>query len=337
MAEIIYTKYLNFAHQLLGVSLPILEKNLEDLTEAARSQKLDDAVMWKADREVVTEGEKKAEQAMRELVEKQFPTHTIIGEETGVTLSDDLEFAWVFDPIDGTSAMLEKVNNIAQKIASTNNQKPCFGITIALVHNDTPVVGIVHDLDNDITWAGAKGHPTTRNEETVIAPQEVATLEGARLASTVPFDQAGTPVMFRTQAQQRAFAAVQSAITGEAIAVGTIAPTTITNRNCIGFMHLLEEDGVDITWEGDLMFHDAAALVPILEGADIRISDENGQTLNFPVSNAEKEFRVVAAVPTVHKEVINYIAAANSDEHKPLSASIQTTEGRIDYAPKFSS
>lgn len=55
----------------------------------------------KADLSPVTIADKLAEEKMRQLISKEFPTHGIIGEEFGNEKSD-AEYVWVLDPIDGT-------------------------------------------------------------------------------------------------------------------------------------------------------------------------------------------------------------------------------------------
>lgn len=53
----------------------------------------------------VTEGDKRAEAAIRSILEKEFPEHGILGEEYGPT-NIDRSHVWVIDPIDGTRAFI---------------------------------------------------------------------------------------------------------------------------------------------------------------------------------------------------------------------------------------
>lgn len=52
----------------------------------------------------VTEADRRAESAIRLLIQTTFPAHRIIGEEIGTT-GDGL-VSWVLDPIDGTRPFL---------------------------------------------------------------------------------------------------------------------------------------------------------------------------------------------------------------------------------------
>lgn len=56
----------------------------------------------------VTEGDKRAEAAIRAILDAEYPDHGIIGEEYGVK-NADRDHVWVIDPIDGTRAFIAGV------------------------------------------------------------------------------------------------------------------------------------------------------------------------------------------------------------------------------------
>ncbi len=86
-------------------------------------------VELKADASPVTEADRRAEQVVRELVNRFWPDHGVIGEEFGQE-RPDAEFVWVVDPIDGTKSFITGV--------------PLFGTLLALLHNQEPVVGVLY-------------------------------------------------------------------------------------------------------------------------------------------------------------------------------------------------
>ena len=86
-------------------------------------------VEQKADATPVTLADREAERVMREWIERQFPTHGIVGEEPG-TVRSDAEFVWVLDPIDGTKSFITAV--------------PLFTTLIGLLHQGRPVLGVIH-------------------------------------------------------------------------------------------------------------------------------------------------------------------------------------------------
>ncbi len=83
----------------------------------------------KADSTPVTDADRGAEQLMRAMIAKNYPTHGIIAEEFG-NEREDAEFVWVLDPIDGTKSFISHV--------------PLFGTLIALLHRGEPVLGCIH-------------------------------------------------------------------------------------------------------------------------------------------------------------------------------------------------
>src|SRR3954470_4283468 len=53
----------------------------------------------------VTEADRAGERAIRAMIEGQFPSHGIIGEEYGRKESSS-DFEWILDPVDGTRAFI---------------------------------------------------------------------------------------------------------------------------------------------------------------------------------------------------------------------------------------
>jgi histidinol phosphatase-like enzyme (inositol monophosphatase family) len=83
----------------------------------------------KADHSPVTIADKSAEQRLRELIEKYYPDDGIIGEEFG-TKQGKTAFNWIIDPIDGTKSFVAGV--------------PLYATLVALVENNSPIVGVAH-------------------------------------------------------------------------------------------------------------------------------------------------------------------------------------------------
>ncbi|MGE5797429.1 MAG: histidinol-phosphatase [Ignavibacteria bacterium] len=83
----------------------------------------------KSDLSPVTLADKKSEEAMRELIMKEFPEHGILGEEFGI-YNPDAEYKWILDPIDGTKSFISGT--------------PLFGTLIALLKNGEPIIGAIN-------------------------------------------------------------------------------------------------------------------------------------------------------------------------------------------------
>jgi myo-inositol-1(or 4)-monophosphatase len=82
-----------------------------------------------SDFDPVTEADRAAEAVMRRLIKANFPQHGIVGEEFG-NEREDAEYVWVLDPIDGTKSFIAGF--------------PTWGTLIALLHQGTPVFGMMH-------------------------------------------------------------------------------------------------------------------------------------------------------------------------------------------------
>ena len=86
------------------------------------------AVEYKADRSPVTVADRRAEEALREVLGAAFPDDGILGEEFGV--SDGASGRrWIVDPIDGTQSFIRGV--------------PLWGILVALEDSGECVLGVV--------------------------------------------------------------------------------------------------------------------------------------------------------------------------------------------------
>src|SRR5512147_107135 len=109
------------------------------------------AVETKSDLTPVTAADRGAEELMRTMIERRFPTHGVLGEEFGGTRTD-AEYVWVLDPIDGTKSFAAAC--------------PLFGTLIALLHRGQPVLGAIHQPILQQLVIG-DGHTTTLNGRSV--------------------------------------------------------------------------------------------------------------------------------------------------------------------------
>ncbi len=101
---------------------------------------------------IVTEIDKKSEAAIIEFIEKEFPGHAILAEESGEHKSDS-EYTWVIDPIDGTT-------NFAHGL-------PIFSVSIGVTKGDEIVAGAIYDVMRDVMYSTEKGAGAFRNGEKI--------------------------------------------------------------------------------------------------------------------------------------------------------------------------
>lgn len=79
--------------------------------------------------DVVTEADKASEKLIVDGIHAAFPGHSILSEESGMEGTNNAEWLWVIDPLDGTT--------------NFDHGLPVFSVSIALQHNGTTVVGVV--------------------------------------------------------------------------------------------------------------------------------------------------------------------------------------------------
>lgn len=127
-------------------------------------------IRYKGDVDLVTQADRRSEQAIVERLGKYFPEHTIAAEEgTGHVRSS--EFHWHVDPLDGTT-------NFAHKY-------PCFAVSIALAQNEILLAGVVYNPICDELFAAARGDGATLNGKR-IAVSKVQTLSTSLLCTGFP-------------------------------------------------------------------------------------------------------------------------------------------------------
>ena len=125
-------------------------------------------VELKADGTPVTEADRRAEEAMRELFARETPAFGVLGEEAGESPGDG-RHRWVIDPIDGTKSYIHHV--------------PLFGTLVALERDGEPVVGVVacHAVA-ETAWASRGGGAFLNGEPTRVS--EAPSLAGATILTT---------------------------------------------------------------------------------------------------------------------------------------------------------
>jgi fructose-1,6-bisphosphatase/inositol monophosphatase family enzyme len=136
----------------------------------------------KRDLSPVTQADREAEQAMRDVLDQAYPEHDVLGEEAGLSGAGS-RYRWVLDPIDGTRAFI--------------TGRPVFGTLVALLDGAEPVLGVINQPITGERWVGCAGQ-TTRfaGGAGVVGTRRGRALEECELSCT-------SPAMFGTDEAQR--------------------------------------------------------------------------------------------------------------------------------------
>jgi myo-inositol-1(or 4)-monophosphatase len=116
-------------------------------------------VRLKSARDVVTDVDVRAETSLVTAIRDRFPDDSILTEEAGLVGAAGAARLWVLDPLDGTV-------NYASAI-------PYFSVSVALVVDGRPAVGVVYDPLRDDLYAASAGGPARLNgREVRVSPKE---------------------------------------------------------------------------------------------------------------------------------------------------------------------
>ena len=139
--------------------------NLENVREKGRSGDL------------VTEADAAAEKKVLEVIQRHFPDHAILAEESGVLGDRNSSYLWAIDPLDGTT-------NYA-------HQYPFSGVSIALLIDDVPSVGVIYDPFHRELFRAGLGLGATRNRQP-IQVSKVDQLKDSLLVTGFAYDRRET-------------------------------------------------------------------------------------------------------------------------------------------------
>lgn len=191
----------------------------------------------------VTIADRKAEQAMRTLINATYPRHGIIGEEFGAE-NADAEFVWVLDPIDGTRSFITGL--------------PVWGTLIGLMRGGKPILGMMAQPFTGERFAGdgTRAWYTGPGGAGALKVRPCAALDQASLFTT-------TPALFKG-AERDAYDRVEAA-----------ARMPRYGIDCYAYC-MVAAGHADLVVEVGLQPYDIVALIPVIEGAGGRVTDWTG-------------------------------------------------------------
>lgn len=235
----------------------------------ARYHERDFSVVAKADATPVTEADREAETAIKDVLRASFPTHAFLGEEHG--REGDSDFLWLIDPIDGTKAFVRGY--------------PMFSTQIALMHNGELVLGV-----------SAAGEFGERAWATNGGGAFVGRNAGEGKAAQVSGETVFGPMAAVSTGNLKSMAA--HAIRWDAL--GRLVNRVGRIRGYGDFLHyhLLAKGSIDLVIESDLNILDIAALVVIIREAGGVFTTLDGGPIGLDVTNA------LAGTEALHAEAL---------------------------------
>lgn len=235
----------------------------------ARYAAHDFSVDAKADATPVTEADREAELAIKDVLRTRFPDHAFLGEEHG--REGESDFLWLIDPIDGTKAFVRGY--------------PMFSTQIALMHQGELVLGVSAAGEyGERAWAvrgggafiGTNGHDGKR----------------MRVSDTDDFG----PMAAVSTGNLKSMASNPKRWQ----ALGELVQRVGRIRGYGDFLHyhLLANGSIDLVIESDLNILDIAALAVIVREAGGLFTALDGGPIDLDIRDA------LAGTPALHAEAL---------------------------------
>ncbi|MDR3588365.1 MAG: inositol monophosphatase family protein [Negativicutes bacterium] len=127
--------------------------------------------------DLVTEIDKKSEQMIVGFIQKQYPSHGILAEESGRYPADS-DYLWIVDPLDGTT-------NYAQGL-------PIFCVSIALQYRGETVLGVIYCPVVNQLFTAIRGRGAWLNGRKLQVSAKQNLIDSV-LATGFPYDIADNP------------------------------------------------------------------------------------------------------------------------------------------------
>ena len=188
----------------------------------------------KNDFDPVTIADIGVQKKINKLIDKQFPSHSILGEEDSIIKNS--EYEWCVDPIDGTKSYIQGV--------------PLWGTLIALSKNNEIILGLadIPALDERYIGYSNLSYKIIKNKKTNLKVRNTERLSESILNTTSPY-------VFANKSDQKSFERLSTKV-----------KSTRLGGDCYSYC-LLADGLIDVVVESGLKPWDIRALVPIIKNA----------------------------------------------------------------------
>jgi myo-inositol-1(or 4)-monophosphatase len=259
---------------------PLITVMTDAVMKAARSLKRDFGevenlqVSRKGPGNFVTAADRRAEQTLREALEKARPGYGLVMEESGTVEGSDRSHTWHIDPLDGTTNFLHGV--------------PHFCISVGLEREGQVVAGVIYDPVKDELFIAEKGKGAYLNNRRlrVAARRE---MPDAIVACGIPYLGRGNHARFVKE-----MTAVMGSVSGLR-SMGAAAldlAAVVCGR-------------ADIYWERELKTWDIAAGIVMVREAGGFVSDAEGGSDPLAAKS------IACGNEVLHRELLALLKQAN--------------------------
>lgn len=225
--------------------------------------------------DLVTEADLASEAYIIRAIKESFPDHSILSEEAGLykqVLASRYE--WLIDPLDGTT--------------NFTHQYPMFSISMGLLEDGIPTLGIVYNPISDELFVASKGKGATLNQKAIHVSSSNA-LEESLLSTGFAYD--------RKETKENNYA--------EFCHITNISQGVRRGGSAALDLAFVAAGRLDGYWERGLKPWDTAAGVVLVQEAGGVCSSYEGESIDL-VSG-----RLIASNGKIHQILINELKQAS--------------------------
>ncbi|MDW3096391.1 MAG: inositol monophosphatase family protein [Gammaproteobacteria bacterium] len=219
----------------------------------------------------VSEVDHQAEKSIISIIQKAYPSHAILAEESGQHSGDDCE--WIIDPLDGTTNYLHGV--------------PQFSVSIAMREKNKLQLGVVYDPLKEELFCASRGEGATLNNRRIRVSKQ-RDLSGSLI---------GTGLPYRDNQELDVYLATLRALLAETSGIRRAGSAALD----LAYVAAGRFDGF---WEFGLNTWDIAAGVLLIQEAGGLVSDLEGGHTYLESGN------IVAANSQLYKNLITTLNTA---------------------------
>jgi len=220
----------------------------------------------------VTEVDQAAEREIIHQLKKAYPTHSFLGEESGLIEGSDPDYRWIIDPLDGTTNFIHGI--------------PHYAVSIACTYKGRLEHGVVFDPVKLEEFTASRGRGAQMNGHRLRVSGR-QTIDGAVIGTGIPFSGLSLENIDAYLASLHELAGQSSGIRRFGVASLDLA--------------YVAAGRFDAFWEMNLKPWDIAAGVLLIKEAGGLVSDFNG------VENYMDSGHVVTATPKLFKPLLKVV------------------------------
>lgn len=125
------------------------------------------------ERNLVTEIDKRSEEIIIQKIQRHYPAHDILAEESGSRTAGGSKYRWIIDPLDGTT--------------NFTHGFPVFCVSIGLEYDGELIAGVIYDPNLDELFTAERGKGAFLNGKR-ISVSKIPTLNRSLLVTGFPYN-----------------------------------------------------------------------------------------------------------------------------------------------------